>query len=63
MKKEKIMIYVYTRDVNAKYEVRVEARTETEALEKLQEGRIVSDEETEWDCYNEEFSHTEDSDN
>ena len=57
------MIYVYTRDVNAKYEVRVEAKTETEALEKLHEGRIVSDEETEWDCYNEEFSHTEDSDN
>ena len=55
------MIFVYTRDVNAKYEVRVEAKDKHEALEKLHEGRIVSDEETEWDCYNEEFSHTEDS--
>jgi 16S rRNA U516 pseudouridylate synthase RsuA-like enzyme len=55
------MIFVYTRDVNCKYEVRVEAKTEIEALEKLHEGRVVSDEETEWDCYNEVFSHTEDS--
>ena len=57
------MIFVYTRDVNCKYEVRVEAKTEIEALEKLHEGRVVSDEETEWDCYNEEFSHTEKSEN
>ena len=57
------MIYVYTRDVNAKYEVRVEAKDQIEALEKLQEGRVVSDEETKWDCYNEEFSHTEKSEN
>ena len=57
------MIYVYRRDVNAKYEVRVEAKDKIEALEKLQEGRVVSDEETEWDCYNEEFSHTEESEN
>ena len=53
------MIYVYRRDVNAKYEVRVEAKTEEQALEKLHEGRILSDEEIKWDCYNEEFSHTE----
>ena len=57
------MIYVYRRDVNAKYEVRVEAKDKIEALEKLQEGRVVSDEETEWDCYNEVFSHTEESEN
>ena len=57
------MIYVYIRDVNSKYEIRVEAKGETEALEKLHEGRVVSDEETEWDCYNEVFSHTEESTN
>ena len=32
------MIFVYTRDVNAKYEVRVEAKDKHEALEKLHEG-------------------------
>jgi hypothetical protein len=63
MEKEKKMIYVYTRDVNAKYEIKVEAKDKIEALEKLHEGRVVSDEETEWDCYNEVFSHVEDSDN
>tara|TARA_B110000196_G_scaffold222019_1_gene191068 strand:- start:295 stop:471 length:177 start_codon:yes stop_codon:yes gene_type:complete len=57
------MIYVYRRDVNAKYEVRVEAKTKEQALEKLHEGRILSDEEVKWDCYNEEFSHTEENEN
>ena len=57
------MIYVYRRDVTARYEVKVEANSEEEANTKLSEGNVVSDEEVKWDCYNEEFSHTEDSDN
>ena len=49
------MIYVYRRDVTARYEVRVEANSEEEALTKLQNGEVVSDEEVKWDCYNEEL--------
>lgn len=55
------MIYVYTRNADVQYEVRVEAKTKVEALEKLQEGRILIEEETDWNCYHEEFSHTEES--
>ena len=39
------MIYVYRRDVTARYEVRVEANSEEEANTKLSEGNVVSDEE------------------
>jgi len=49
------MIYVYRRDVTARYEVKVEANSEEEALTKLQNGEVVSDEEVKWDCYNEEL--------
>ena len=56
-----MMIYVYTRNADVQYEVRVEAKTKVEALEKLQEGRILIEEETDWNCYHEEFSHTEES--
>ena len=49
------MIYVYRRDVTARYEVKVEANSEEEANTKLAEGNVVSDEEVKWDCYNEEL--------
>ena len=55
------MIYVYRRDVTARYEVRVEANSEEEANTKLSEGNVVSDEEVKWDCYNEELESVEDN--
>ena len=55
------MIYVYRRDVTARYEVRVEADSEEEANTKLSEGNVVSDEEMKWDCYNEELESVEDN--
>jgi len=55
------MIYVYRRDVTARYEVRVEANSEEEANTKLSEGEILSDEEVKWDCYNEELESVEDN--
>ena len=55
------MIYVYRRDVTARYEVRVEADSEEEANTKLSDGEILSDEEMKWDCYNEELECVEDN--
>ena len=55
------MIYVYRRDVTARYEVRVEANSEEEANTKLSEGNVVSDEAVKWDCYNEELESVEDN--
>ena len=55
------MIYVYRRDVTARYEVRVEADSESEANTKLSEGVVISDEEVKWDCYNEELECVEDN--
>jgi hypothetical protein len=55
------MIYVYRRDVTARYEVKVEANSEEEANTKLSEGNVVSDEEVKWDCYNEELECVEDN--
>ena len=55
------MIYVYRRDVTARYEVQVEADSEEEANIKLSNGEILSDEEVKWDCYNEELESVEDN--
>tara|TARA_B110001454_G_scaffold217957_1_gene244554 strand:+ start:1438 stop:1647 length:210 start_codon:yes stop_codon:yes gene_type:complete len=49
------MIYVFRRDVTARYEVQVEAESEEEATTKLHNGEVLSDEEVKWDCFNEEL--------